>query len=140
METNRLSCCFIDYSNILIANSPYYLLKKILPVSSNLLLFTITPPHTHTHIHTHTHTHTIQPCEKPLDPRITTRKSLDPRNSQEKKVWINEIQMHDGTNPPDPRNLVHFVKNDWQKKSANGNHETEKPNAKMFYFFHFSSC
>ena len=87
-------------------------LKKILPVSSILGQATFIyyhPPPTHTHTHTHTqYSHVKNLCTH----EITTRKSLDPRKSLEKKVWTNEIQRHNSTDPPDPRNLVHFVKND----------------------------
>ena len=44
-------------------------------------------------------------------------------------------QRHDGTDLTDPRNLVHFIKNQLQNKSAYGNHEIERPKAETFYFF-----
>ena len=66
-----------------------------------LLLFTIIPPPL---------PYTIQPCEKPLDPRNNHEKKFRPTKFPGEKS--HEIQRQDGTDPPDPRNLVHFVKND----------------------------
>ena len=44
-------------------------------------------------------------------------------------------QRHNGTDPPDPRNLAHFIKNHSQNKSAYGNHEIERPKTETFSFF-----
>ena len=46
-------------------------------------------------------------------------------------------QRHNDTDPPDPRNLAHFIKNHSQNKSAYGNHEIESLKQKRF---HFSNC
>ena len=93
-----------------------HLLKKALPVSSILgqvtFIYYHPPPLSHTHTHTHTHTHntvmwkTFRPTKWPRG------KDWIHKIPRRKKVWTNEIQRHNGTDPPDPRNLVHFVKND----------------------------
>ena len=87
-----------------------HLLKKILPVTSILGHVTFiyhfylpsTPPPPPPPLPPYTHTQ-YSSVKNLWTHKITTRKSVDPRNSQEKKVR---------TDPPDPQNLVHFVKND----------------------------
>ena len=77
--------------------------------------------------------------KNPWTHEITTRKSLDPRNAQEKKFWTNEIQRHDGTDPPDPRNLVHFVRMISKRNQHMETMKLKDLKQKRFTFFIFQA-